>query len=120
MTKKYYKEERHEEISKHKVGQNLFCDVCKKIIGTGRLDNGYLKPTDYLTVNCGHHDWGNDSCDSFEYMDFCSIECMMEHQKEFWKENKGSKTAFYEIEKDIWSKDIYVPDGTEEVKREYK
>ncbi len=115
MTKNYYKEERYEVISKHRVGRNQFCDGCKKLIGTWRLDNGYLKPTGYLKVNCGHYDWGNDSCDSFEYMDFCSNECMIEHQKEFWKENKNSNTAFYEIKSVIWSEDIYVPDGTEEV-----
>lgn len=113
MIKEYFKDETYEVTDSHMVGSNLFCDGCKNQIGEKRKSNGFLSPTAYIHVFCGHHDWGNDSVDSFKYKDFCSHVCMMKHQEKFWEENCTSSSAFYEIQCEEWHEDIYEPDGTE-------
>ena len=50
---------------------NTVCDICGKDID--------IKKQVY-EVTIGHNDWGNDSCDSVDYRDICSDECL---KKEF-------------------------------------
>ena len=50
---------------------NTVCDICKKDID--------IKKQCY-EVTTGHNDLGNDSCESVEYHDVCSDECL---KKEF-------------------------------------
>ena len=49
------------------VGRHRICDICGKEI---ERDDGYW--------NCHtfHNDWGNDSVESHEYFDICSVECL--------------------------------------------
>lgn len=113
MIKHFLKKETREVTKNFEVGSNLFCDCCKKQIGTYKQSNGYLSPIKYIHINCGHNDWGNDSVNSVESADFCSKECMLEHLNEFLHYNDGSRTAYYEIICQSWDNEIYDPDGTE-------
>jgi len=45
------------------------CDVC------GNIHNGTDVPDEWHSFNHNHNEWGNDSCDSFEYHQVCSPEC---------------------------------------------
>ncbi len=71
------------------------CDVC------GGTSDKPMKNT-----MKGHHDWGNDSCDSTEYIDTCSKECYKRAIIEFVEEyGNNSNTAFFG---DIEIKDILI------------
>jgi hypothetical protein len=64
------------------------CDICGKDINTEQ---------EHYEVTTGHHDWGNDSCESIENIDVCSDECL---QKEFNSYLKyESSTKYIEIER---------------------
>lgn len=76
------------------VGFERTCDVCGKLI---------LKKNENKTTYCsgkqwklttGHNDWGNDSCDSIEYKDICSAECL---EKELQKYVQRGGTAYFEV-----------------------
>lgn len=46
----------------------VMCDKCdKKILAL----NGDHDDNRYFRVTTGHHDWGNDSCESIEHFDIC-------------------------------------------------
>lgn len=65
------------------VGGDLICDNCGK-----KLDVTDKKGSFYL-VNSGHHEWGNDSVDSFNEEDACCEECMValvKKRAEYWKD----------------------------------
>lgn len=64
---------------------HCYCDNCKKLIETRTPyinDNGTLlyrtEPgrTDAFEIVRGHHEWGNDSIDSYETLHACSDECL--------------------------------------------
>lgn len=59
----------HEEIEEVIVGR--VCDICKKKIEPEKHYGVY----DYFKITTHHHDWGNDSIESYEYYDACSPEC---------------------------------------------
>lgn len=68
----------------------LNCDGCGKKIPDG---------TKYIRTFSGHHAWGNDSVDSHEYHDYCSLECAQQQFDEFKKlieSGENSKTDFCE------------------------
>ena len=48
------------------------CDICGKQIE--KIQSGFYN---YFVIHTWHHDWGNDSCESHEYKDACSPECVM-------------------------------------------
>lgn len=62
------------------------CDVC------GVEVKGF-RPNDWLWFNHHHGDWGNDSSESFEYFDVCSVECFTAQLNESINEMSRSKTA---------------------------
>lgn len=51
------------------------CDNCGLI--THELTSDGYRPKDWHQFNSHHHDWGNDSSDSYEYYDACSPKCFM-------------------------------------------
>ena len=66
----------------------MICDVCAKEI-----------KGEYYEIRIGHNDWGNDSCDSYEYKDICSSSCLnKEIEKYIKRSNDGLNTEFIEIE----------------------
>lgn len=76
------------------------CDICGKefTYEPWSRENEMAK---YYHIVTGHHDWGNDSCDSIEYKDACSEECLSRFTQEWLKDEDviKSDTAYIEIEK---------------------
>ena len=93
--KKHYEVMTHEVTENVLVGETMYCDVCKKEIEKG---NGYWE------VVTGHHDWGNDSCESVESFDVCSDVCLMMKFGEYIDRSGGDKynTEYIEVERTSW------------------
>lgn len=65
------------------------CDVCGKELLPVEKDK--LPPNckdkdiyDYYSITTHHHDWGNDSCESYEYIDCCCINCALSFIQRYW------------------------------------
>ena len=54
------------------------CDRCKTLLCVNSDLTKYkdvsMKERNYVTVTTMHHEWGNDSCDSTETENLCSVE----------------------------------------------
>ena len=77
------------------------CDICGKEFNYEPWYNGQ-KIANYYHIVTGHHDWGNDSCESIESSDACCDECLSKFIQE-WLNNEDvihSSTAYIEINKD--------------------
>ncbi len=90
---KYYGKSTIEKIE-HKLCEYIRCDNCNKKI---------IDEEKYFEVTTGHHDWGNDSCESIEHLDICE-KCINKFSENYLKENKESNTAYIEIETEIFVK----------------
>ena len=88
--KEHYEVMTHEVTEKVLVGTTRYCDVCKKEIEKGK---GYWKLT------TGHHDWGNDSCESIEHFDVCSQMCLTSKFAEYLDESDANdnNTKYFEV-----------------------
>ena len=82
------------------VAKELYCDVCGKLINssTNTYSNGIHPYEHYFNAVWGHHDWGNDSCESVEDFDICSFECLDKKYEEFKKEFNDSSTCYFNID----------------------
>lgn len=69
----------------------VHCDICDRAIPLMRYGDEKCK---YFRVMEGHHDWGNDSCDSIKYYDICPG-CLGEFVSEYF--TGGSETAYLNI-----------------------
>jgi len=87
------KQELKEVIKKELVGVSYVCDNCKKEEESKKIPEGWV------SFMSGHDEWGNDSCDSVEYLDLCSAECYIEKLNELYNDNKDYKT--FEIKGDL-------------------
>ena len=77
------------------------CDICEKIIPVNKGDESM-----YFDVTTGHHDWGNDSCESIESMDICP-DCIDKFVSEYLQD--AARTSRYiEIETHyVYSRERY-------------
>lgn len=67
------------------------CDVCKKkIVG------------DYWYLSTHHHDWGNDSIESYEHYDLCSEVCIDIKLNEYLEDCKYSHTQAFELSQEYF------------------
>lgn len=78
-------------VSRTTVEKKCFCDICKS-----EIDGGYWK------VSTSHLDWGNDSCESYEYKDVCSIECLNSILAEYAIDYTKSNTQRISIEQGVF------------------
>ena len=69
-----------------KTVKALKCDICGKEF-TGK----------YWALFIYHHDWGNDSIESYEYYDFCSENCVRNALEEYLEECKHRDTLNFEL-----------------------
>lgn len=74
MIKDNYEVKEHIVVDKVLVSRQMFCDVCEKEITKG---------VGYYEVTTHHNDWGNDSIDSYDYSDVCSVECLKKKFDEY-------------------------------------
>ena len=94
MIKEKYEIKEYVVVDRVCVGKDMFCDVCKNEIKHG---NGYWH------VHTWHNDWGNDSCESHEYFDVCSMECLKDKFDEYCHESKSyHDTAEIHVEHSTW------------------
>lgn len=75
------------------------CDSCKKEIDTNYLPDTWFKFCSF------HHEWGNDSCDSFETYHVCSPKCYFELIEKQIIENKNYES--FKINDIPWNKFFY-------------
>ena len=73
-----------------KIVYKYTCDFCNKEELCNKI------PKNWYSIGTGHHDWGNDSSDSFISYEFCSFECFMRKIDE--DENKYYKSFFVTID----------------------
>lgn len=73
-------------IKKTRVG--VKCDVCGK-----ELQND----SSFWRLSTHHHDWGNDSIDSYKHFDLCSRECINKKLDEYIENCKMSNTQEFEL-----------------------
>ena len=76
-------------VKEEHVLVGVICDTCKKEV------EGDV----YFDVTTSHGLWGNDSIDSYEYLDFCSLDCMKKHMDEHFGETRDTMKYEIEIEK---------------------
>lgn len=66
------------------VKKELYCDICGKLINSHDYENKeYNPPVGYYELTTGNNDWGNDSIDSIEQKDICSLECLTKEFNEY-------------------------------------
>jgi hypothetical protein len=73
--------------------EGVECDICKRLITPP--NNYSWSKSRYFKVTTGHHDWGNDSCDSVEHRDICP-DCIMDFTSKYISNVDG--TDYLEIE----------------------
>lgn len=83
------------------VTTGRFCDFCNKEILP--VDG---KRYDYFYITTSHCDWGNDSVDSYEHFDACSVECALGLAEKYLKSTNGFRnTGEIDIEHANWLED---------------
>jgi len=87
-----------EVVRKKRKVEAIECDICSRII---QADGDYrtVEKRRYFRVTTGHHDWGNDSCESIEHRDICP-ECINKFVAEYLGESDGRDTKYIDIETD--------------------
>ena len=91
--KRKYEVKTHTVTEKVCVSTTMHCDVCDSVI-----DHEHES---YWEVTTGHHDWGNDSCESIQYFDICSATCLRKKFDEYIKASEANddNTMYFEVEK---------------------
>ena len=88
--KREYEVKTHTITEKVCVSATMHCDVCDSVIGENEA---------HWEVTTGHHDWGNDSCESIEYFDICSEACLKKKFDDYVKESgsNNDNSMYFEI-----------------------
>lgn len=76
------------------------CDVCGRIIEPPSKENQYdwiNFKYKYYEVTTGHHDWGNDSCESIEQYDICT-DCIGKFITKYLDNKEGNRSGYIEIQ----------------------
>lgn len=94
MIKTRYEIKTYTKTEKVMVSEKRYCDICGEEI-TGS----------YYEIMTGHHDWGNDSCDSIEHKDACSVKCLNDIFSQYCERaGKGrDNTEYIEIDHCRWA-----------------
>lgn len=86
------------KVVKEEVTAKRICDNCGKEIAISRK-TGYGDEYNYFCITTHHHDWGNDSIDSYESYDACCPKCALEMaEKYLTNAYSGNNTKEIEIE----------------------
>ena len=88
MIKTQYAVKTHIVTENVPILEKQYCDRCGKEI-TGH----------YYSLITHHSDWGNDSSESFEYMDLCSVECLANEFEKYCSESNNPYNSMqFEVE----------------------
>ena len=94
MVEEKYETKEQVVVDQVLVCKDMFCDICKKEI---------KHKSDYWEVTTHHHDWGNDSIESYKCFDICSVECLKNKFNEYCdKSSRGRNTNTIEVERSYW------------------
>ncbi len=85
------------------------CDVCKREIPN--FEPCKREKSRFFRVITGHHDWGNDSCDSIKEYEICP-DCIQDFVEKYIKKVDG--TDYIDIETDYASEEKYFDEEYEE------
>ena len=94
-------EEERSVVQKTKIYEVATCDVCKRQIykSDSRSYQNNKYRIGFWKLTTGHHDWGNDSCDSIETFMLCSKECAAAMFTVYINDSDGdANTMYFEIE----------------------
>lgn len=101
--KKLSKEAEEVVVRTRRRVEGVECDICKRLIiptGYGFKENC----SRYFEVMTGHHDWGNDSCDSIKHLDIYPS-CIGDFVTKYAQECTGTK--YLEMETNYISENKY-------------
>lgn len=96
------KVEKREVVTEKEVCIATFCDKCNKQIIRPK-SYSEAKNFHFYHVTTHHSDWGNDSIESYQYFDFCSMDCLKPHMNEYFFRSNGSEE--YEISRESRTND---------------
>lgn len=86
------------KVMMEEVTVERICDNCGKEITVSHI-TGLGNQYNYFRITTHHHDWGNDSIDSYESYDACCPECALEMTKKYvTNAYEGCNTKTIEIE----------------------
>lgn len=86
------------KVVKEEVTAKRICDNCGKEIAVSHK-TCYGNEYNYFCITTRHHDWGNDSIDSYETYDACCPTCALEMaEKYLTNAYSGYNTKEIEIE----------------------
>ena len=98
MIKKTYEVKEHLVTEKVCTEAHMICDICCKTEISGH----------HWYIRTFHNDWGNDSCDSVEGFDVCSIDCLKQKLDEYANEsNNEYNTMEIEVEHKKFVPDLF-------------
>ena len=108
---KYFGEATKEIVKENRKLEYIRCDKCKKKINDDML---------FYDVTTHHHDWGNDSIDSYVRMQICP-DCIIKFTQQYLERAKGTeeieierRTYFYTNENYDEDDDLLVENDTKE------
>jgi len=70
------------KVVKEEVTVKRICDNCGKEITISNI-TGVCDDYNYFCIATHHHDWGNDSIDSYETYDACCPKCALEMAEKY-------------------------------------
>lgn len=86
------------KVVREEVTVKRICDNCGKEIAISYI-TGLGNDHNYFRITTHHHDWGNDSIDSYESYDACCPKCALEMaEKYLTNAYPGHNTKEIEIE----------------------
>ena len=78
------------------------CDICGTIIEPPSKEDRFNwmdEKYKYYEVTTGHHDWGNESCESVQHYDICPG-CIDAFTNEYLKNKDSQRSGYIDIETD--------------------
>lgn len=86
------------KVVKEEITVKRICDNCGKEIAISHI-TGIGNQYNYFCITTHHHDWGNDSIESYESYDACCPTCALEMAEKYLSNAyPGHNTKTIEIE----------------------
>ena len=91
------KEEIYTVTEKRPVSEEIYCDRCGRLIFRRNIKEPEKNrpQVELLELTTGHHDWGNDSCESIDHKTLCSRECALLEFSDYLDRSLGHLNSEY-------------------------